>query len=135
MIKNNKKSLSNLMSVLLLLFIVITSIISFDVFCSYYFSKIQSKFEANSDVGMVIIKNVVSGNNNTSIFIKNEKLKPIIIKEVIINKNKCNIIGSNVLDSQSINKINVNCILSKEEIAEILIVTDDGLFDKTLITS
>ena len=123
------------MSVLLLLFIVITSIISFDVFCSYYFSKIQSKFEANSDVGMVIIKNVVSGNNNTSIFIKNEKLKPIIIKEVIINKNKCNIIGSNVLDSQSINKINVNCILSKEEIAEILIVTDDGLFDKTLITS
>jgi len=128
----NKNAIGPVIAVALLIVVAVSAVVGFQTFFNSYQSSIQSKVETKSNTNTLDITYIETYIDKTIIYVKNDANDYSIINQIKLNKNICNLIGSDVIGEKNITKVSIDCLINKNTKAEIMINTDFGLYQKTL---
>lgn len=124
----SKLGLGPVVALALLLAVGVVSVVSFQNFYQYYQSDLLNKVEGTSTF-VVTIDSIQSTPIQSTLFIQNKNLDYGIIQEIKVNNQQCNLIGSDVIVENSLSQIALDCLFLKGTTANIVVVTDLGLFE------
>ena len=129
--KNNKKALSELVTILLLLVVAsISFVVIFNWFIAFQ-SDLNAKGSLENNIGKLDIIGIKTYQTTTSqIGVRNNGGSYHIINKVLINKNNCNLLSTNVVEDVDV--IYTSCSFILGQNYDIELFSDKGVFSKTL---
>lgn len=129
-----KKAIGPVVAIALLIVVAVSSVIGFQTFFQSYQSGIQSKVETRSETNVLDILYVESNIDKTVIYVINSKASTYtVINSVKIDNSACSLIGSDVVDINSVTQVSVNCLVSRNDDVEIMLVTDNGVYSEKFL--
>lgn len=129
----NKKCIGPVVAIALLIVVAVSSVIGFQTFFQSYQSGIQSKVETRSQTNVLDIVYVESNIEKTLIYINSKASTYTVINSVKINNNLCSLIGSDVVEINSVTQVSVSCLVSRNDEVEIVLITDNGVYSEKFL--
>jgi flagellin-like protein len=124
----NKKAISPVVATILLLVVAVVAVVGFQTWYQTYQSGVTADVEKKSDTGVTIS---VERLENNTVYLKNSESTDISASALKINGNQCN--GSFIITPgvKGYGFNTTNCPLKKGDTVDVVIITDDGIFQET----
>lgn len=130
-----KKAISNLLAVIFLIAIVFISAIGFKIWNDNYNTSLMIELESSAKFEIPQIQKIAYNSNLSKIFIYNPNSYLILINNVRIDGQNCEIIGNYTLNENKLTQILINntCSINKNSLQEVQIITEKGILQDEII--
>lgn len=129
----NNKAISSIISISLILVVASVSVISFSSWLGSFQSELQNKIEVSSaNIGSVSIQRAQwEEEEQIKLYIQNPNNLRIPIDTIEIDKQRCEIYGTNILLEETTTQINLyNCDQKKRQSVEVLLISANSVFNQ-----
>ncbi len=130
--RKNKKGLGAVVAMSLLIVVGVSSVVSFQVWQTSYFSDLFTKAEGSSNNAASGLDIVLAKNSGTDIeiYVRNPSSTYGVVNQIDINGRPCSLSGSDVLGEETTSIVDVSgCSFPFEKRVEIVMITDSGLLE------
>ena len=131
--KINKTAIGPVVAVALLLVVAVVSTVGFQNWSNTYLSNLEGKSEASGSVGILEVVLVKAEVGKTAIYLKNDVDSYSIISNMKFDNVECNLVGSDVVGGLSTTKIDVDCLIPRGDVTEVVVISDFGIFESTAV--
>ena len=133
--KLNKKGISPVITITLLLLVLTVSFTSLSSWFLHFQSDFENKFVDNIENTQIILEEFKYTSLNTAnLYIRNTNNKYYgIVKEIKINSEICTLDGADVIGENMISLIKITCSQSLIGVGNVAIITDIGIEEKSVL--
>jgi len=128
---NNKKSISELIAVILLILVAVVAVVSFETFFNSYQSTLQTKLESHSEnINSINLDLLQSG----MLYVTNKNNFNLTLTNIKVNDKVCNVITNTI--TPGTNTINISsCLINitKKSIVDVVLITKEKIYEAKLI--
>lgn len=132
-ISESKKGVTPIIAISLLLVVAVAATLSFSGWYTDLTTGLTIKSKNTEQYSDLIdLKFVHKQDNNLVLYYENKNEDFIFINSLKINNNACNLVGSDILEENSLTYIEVsNCNQNITDQVEIILVSESGIFENS----